>query len=150
MPQRQRPPRHQLPRLLLQLSPRSPRPRSPFFKSIVPQPPQPKLLIPKTHRWAADGGCTLRAKWPGRNREHQTNNRFAVPGLWAKVYHRAASHGRCCNRKDYPTTAEQHFWLNVNFKGNLNGISWEARAEAALTLIVVTLCSGGNVFVHCR
>jgi hypothetical protein len=46
--------------------------------------------------------------------------------------------------------ADKHFWLNVNYKGTLNGMLWEARAKAALTLIVQTLCSGENVLVHCR
>jgi hypothetical protein len=46
--------------------------------------------------------------------------------------------------------AEKHFWLNMDFNGSLNGISWQARVDAALTLIVETLCFGNNVLVHCR
>ena len=45
--------------------------------------------------------------------------------------------------------AKKQFWLNVNFKGRVNGMSWTARAEAALMLIVQTLCSGNDVLVYC-
>ena len=46
--------------------------------------------------------------------------------------------------------AKKHFWLKVSYLGKLNGISWKARAQAALELIFETLCNGGNVLVHSR
>jgi hypothetical protein len=47
-------------------------------------------------------------KRPDENKEHKTSNRCAIPGLWAKVCHRAVLHNRCCNCEDYQTKAEKH------------------------------------------
>ena len=41
-------------------------------------------------------------------------------------------------------------WLNLNFKGLLNGVEWNERVDAAVKLALQTLARGKSVLIHCR
>ena len=42
------------------------------------------------------------------------------------------------------------FWMNVNFKDALDGVTWEQRLSSVLWLALTALALGDNVLIHCR
>ena len=55
------------------------------------------------------------------------------------------------NRGDY----EWHefcvrFWMNLNYKHMLDGVTWEDRLSSVLWLALTALLLGENVLIHCR
>ena len=42
------------------------------------------------------------------------------------------------------------FWMNLNYKHELDGVMWEQRLSSVLWIALTALALGENVLVHCR
>ena len=42
------------------------------------------------------------------------------------------------------------FWLNLNYKNEMDGVTWEQRLFAAVWMALTALALGEDVLVHCR
>jgi len=42
------------------------------------------------------------------------------------------------------------FWMHLNYKQELNGVTWEDRLSSVLWLALTALVLGENVLIHCR
>ena len=52
---------------------------------------------------------------------------------------------------DYPwPEAIRRFWLNLNYKGTMGGVTWQNRLLSAVQMIIMALSLGGDVLIHCR
>ena len=53
--------------------------------------------------------------------------------------------------QDFPWDESiRRFWMNLNYKGEMDGVTWERRMQSAVRLIIEALAAGGDVLVHCR
>ena len=56
-----------------------------------------------------------------------------------------------CADKDYPHADNyRRRWLNINYRGSLNGRSWNQRMHAVLLFLVECLVRQERVLLHCR
>ena len=42
------------------------------------------------------------------------------------------------------------FWLNLNYKNELDGVTWEQRLFVVVWMALTALALGEDVLVHCR
>ena len=55
------------------------------------------------------------------------------------------------NKGDYPWHQLcVRFWLNLNYKNEMDGVTWEQRLFAAVWMALTALALGEDVLVHCR
>ena len=54
-------------------------------------------------------------------------------------------------RGDYPWHQYcVRFWLNLNYKNELDGVTWEQRLFVVVWMALTALALGEDVLVHCR
>ena len=55
------------------------------------------------------------------------------------------------NKGDYPWHQFcLRFWLNLNYKNEMDGVTWEQRLCVAVWMALTALALGEDVLVHCR
>ena len=56
-----------------------------------------------------------------------------------------------CDRGDYSWHEFcVRFWLHLNYKNELDGVTWEKRLFVAVWIALTALALGENVLIHCR
>ena len=76
------------------------------------------------------GSCTDALHWAGRNVSVVVNAADKGNYMW---------HDWCVR-----------YWMNLNFRGTLDGVTWESRLSTVVWLVLTALALGEDVLVHCR
>ena len=76
------------------------------------------------------GGCDAALQWAGC---HAT----VVVNASDKGYYKC--HNFCVG-----------FWMNLNYRGTRQGVTWEMRLDTCVWLVLTALAAGHTVLIHCR